>query len=230
MLWSKVIASVYSVPDIQYVGGYVTTGTGTISNIDVSLTSLSGGLGTSPAAGDLVIVYFGTGSQNNRSLVIEGYTTVADLYQDGASYDTNFIAGYKIMGSTPDVQVTLRGTSSTSDATAVIVQVWRNASIGSAASFTQTGSNFDPPSVTPVANGSWVVVGGAAAHGDGVDTFTSPDLSGFITDGANSVNDVSIGAGYYEWTSGTFDPQQWTNTSGGSGKSSAGVTIVLTPA
>jgi hypothetical protein len=225
--------------NIRYVGGTTLAITGSTSTqTDVSLTSLSGGLATAPSAGDLVIVYNGIGSTSDRNTLVQtnGYTPVADLYSDD-TYDANLGVYYKIMGASPDTVVRMPATGSTANAGAVVVQVWRGVDPLvplDVVSTTATGTNgvlCNPPAITPATAGAVIVAGGAGAHTFGVQTYTSSDLSNFITvGGPNSTNDVTVGVGSYAWTSGAFNPA----TFGYSGtdqvsNSWAAVTLALRP-
>lgn len=224
--------------NIQYVGGHVEGFAGTTSNVTIFIDDLLGGLASAPAAGDLVIVYFGTGSTVDRNLVVSGYDEVVELYSND-SEDTNLVVAYKFMGGTPDVSFTLTGgTLSTADAGAVAVQVWRGVSEFipfDVNRTTWTGTNgifCDPPAITPVTPGSVIVAGGAGAHNDStLRTFSSSDLTGFISSGRGGSNAVAIGLGYHVWTSGSFNPAQFTFSGANSlAFSWAAVTLALRPA
>lgn len=223
---------------IQYVGGYVEGFAGQTTNRTIALTSLTGGLASAPAAGDIVIVYFGTGSNTNQNLVVSGFTEVTELFS-GASEDTNLAVAYKFMGATPDTSFTLTGgTGSTNDAGAVAVQVWRGVSQVTPLDVTQTtatGINSvlcDPPAITPTTNGAIIVSGGAGAHDEeNPRTYSSSNLSAFISLGRGDTHSVTIGLGYHIWTSGAFDPAQFTFSDTDSDVFSwAGVTLALRPA
>jgi len=237
---AKVVAA--PAAGIQYVGGYVDGFAGTTSNVTVPLTSLTGGLASAPAAGDLVVVYFGTGSTVNRNLVISGYNLIADLFA-GSVYDTNLETAYKFMGATPDTSFTLTGgTLSTSDAGAVAVQVWRGVDQTTPFDVTltaSTGTNTvlcDPAAITPVTPGAVIIAGGAGAHNNGVGssgirTYSSSDLTAFLSTGQNNTNQVTIGLGYHVWTSGSFNPAQFTFSGTNSTNFSyVSVTLALRPA
>ena len=225
--------------DIAYVGGYVQGFAGTTSNVVISLTSLTGGLASAPAAGDLVIVYFGTGSTADRNLVVSGYTEVAELYSND-TFDTNLVAAYKFMGGTPDTSFTLTGgTLSATDAGAVAVQVWRGVNTVTTldvTSTTATGINTvlcDPPAITPTTTGAIIVSGGAGGHDNiaGAQTYSSSNLTQFISVGRVDTNAVTIGLGYNAWTSGAFNPAQFTfSAADDTTYSWAAVTLALRPA
>jgi hypothetical protein len=236
MLWNKLLGSTAAAgpqaPAIQYVGGYVQGVVGTAANVTIPLTSLTGGLATAPAAGDIVIVYFATGSTVNRNLVVAGYTVVADLYADD-TYDTNLEVAYKInTGSLSDTSITLTGgTFSTADAGTVAIQVFRGEfntyGISNTNATGANGGRPNPASITPTVEGSVVVAGGASAHNGGTLTFTSSDLTDFITAGANGTYDSTVGMGYHQWVSGAFDPAQFGGGTTSTAASWAAVTMLL---
>ncbi len=224
---------------ITFVGGKSIGGLGTTADIVISLTDLVGGIGTKPVKGDVVIVAFSTGSTVNRDLVIAGFTEIADLYADD-TYDTNLAVAYKVMGDTPDTSVTLTGGSlNTADAYAVAIHVWRNVDPITpldVTSTTATASNSglaNPPAITPVTQGAFVIVIGAAAHASGTHYFASPEsaVTTFFTAGADDTNDATVGMGVYrEWTSGAYDPAAFRLTVADSGSNSwAAVTMALRP-
>lgn len=221
---------------ILYVGSYTQGFQGTASNITVSLTSLTGGLASQPDAGDFVLIYYGTGSTSDRNLVVAGYTEIVELYSNDRK-DTNLAVAYKFMGSTPDTSLTLTGgTLSSSDGGAVYVSVWRNVDTlfpFDVTTTTATGINSglcNPPAITPVTKGSYVVSGGASGNNSN-GTFSGA-LSDFRSVFNSDTNGVTIGGGYRIWTSGAIDPAAFSFI-GGSGDSTnwswAAVTVALRP-
>lgn len=223
--------------NIQYVGGRNFSSAGTTGDITVSLSgTLSGGLGNAPSVGDLVIVYFGTGSTADRDLVVSGYTEVAELFSND-TYDTNLVVAYKIY-TLGDFNVTITGgTGSISDAGVGAIQVWRGVDAVTPLDVTlttATGTNSvlcNPPAITPTSRGAVIVSGGVGAHIDGAQTYSSSDLTGFITTGRGDDYDATIGLGYYVWTSGSFNPAQFTFSGTNSVTYSwAAVTLALRPA
>ena len=219
---------------IEYVGGYVQGFEGTTNNITVTLTSLTGGLATQPAAGDFVIIYFGTGSTTDRNLAVSGYSEVVELYSSD-TIATSLKVAFKFMTGTPDTSITLTGgTQSNLDAGAVYVSVWRNVNTTSpfdVDATTATGNNSvlcNPPAITPANQGSIVVSGGSGGHNAGTRTYSSSNLTEFLSAGGNDTNDVTIGGGYNVWTSGSFDPAQFTFSAGDSSSFSwAAATLAL---
>ena len=219
---------------IEYVGGYTQGFSGTTSNVTITFGgNLTGGIASSASEGDIVIVYFGTGSTSDQNLVVAGYTEIQELYSND-TFDTNLVVAYKQMGATPDTTFVLTGgTLSTLDAGAVVVQVWRNVDPDLILATTATGNNSvlcDPPAVTPTIAGSYIVAGGAGGHSRGTFTYSSSDLTAFRSVGANDSNDVTVGVGYHEWASGAFNPAAFTFGSTNSTDFSwAAVTLVLRP-
>ena len=115
---------------LQYVGGATATKAGATSgNSTISLTALTGGIASAAAAGDIVIAVFATGSTVDRALSITDGTTAytligTELYSND-TYDTNLRVAYKVMGATPDTNVTFGPTLNAADAGAMAVHVWR---------------------------------------------------------------------------------------------------------
>ena len=217
MLATRLIgATSAATANIEYVGGYVEGFVGTTSDVTISLTSLTGGLASAPAAGDLVIVYFGTGSTADRNLVVSGYTEIVELYSND-SLDTNLVVARKFMGGTPDTSFTLTGgTGSANDAGAVAIQVWRGVDTVTpldVSDKTLTGINTilaDFENIIPVTTGAIILAGAAGAHNNNTGVYSSSNLTAFLTALGNDNTDVTIGLGYYVWTSGSFTPNRLT--------------------
>lgn len=237
MLAAKLL-SVGGLP-LTFVGSTTAGITGSSStDTNVSLTSLTGGVASAPVENDLVIVYYGMCSFFDRSIGVTtaGYTEVAELFANDVA-GTNLSVNYKLMGATPDTQVTVSATGSNGDSGAVAIHVWRNVNLSSpldVTSTTATGTNSvlcNPPAITPVTTGAVIVSGGAGGHQNGVRTYSSSDLSNFATiGGPNNTNDVTVGVGSATWTSGAFDPAQFTFSGTDAGINSwAAVTMALRP-
>ena len=223
--------------DIEYVGGYVQGFAGTTSNVTISLTSLTGGTDSAPSAGDFVLVYFGTASREvNSDLVVSGYTEVVDAYRSNR-YATNLAVAYKFMGAGPDTSFTLTGgTKDSSDAGAIAVQVWRNVSVVNpldvSLEFDSNDSSVlcNPDPITPVSEGAVVIAGGAGAHDEGNRVYSSSDLTNFISVGGTDSNDVTVGLGYHVWSSGSFNPSEFTfSGSDNTDYSNIAITLALRP-
>lgn len=197
---------------IQYVGGYAEGFAGQTTDKTISLTSLTGGLSSSPAAGDFVVIYYGVGNSDS-TIEISGYTSVVSPIKVSKSQNVTLYVVYKRMGATPDTSFTiLNGTNDILTAGAVAVQVWRNVNsvnifdVGTSSTSTSNSCIVNPPAITPTSARTLIIAGGAGGHSQGTHTYTSSDLSNFLTAGGNDNNDVTVGMGSYAWTSGTFDP------------------------
>lgn len=223
---------------LQYVGGVSAGRIGsTAFGMNVSLTALTGGIGTSAAADDIVIVVLSTGSTANRSIGIistQGYTEEQELYSNN-TIDTNLSVSWKIMGSTPDSTLTTTASGSNSDAISVTVQVWRG--VDSLTPFdtaetTNTGTATaqpTPPAILPVTLGAIVIATGAGASTTGA-VYTTATLSNFLTKTQVDDNDSMTGMGSFAWSSGTYTPAQFGGGTTDAGDSWAAVTLVLRPA
>ena len=221
---------------IQYVGGYVIGRTGDVDDIDISLTGLTGGIASAPAAGDFVLIYWCTTSTTTNT--ISGYTSIATAFGNGTT-QSGIRASYKFMPSTPDTSATVTGgTGSIANAGAAYVSVWRAVDttnpmdVTATTSFSTNSVLANPPAITPVTTGAIVVAGGAGGHTAGTQTFSSSDLTSFLSAGGNDdTRDVTIGGGYNEWTGGTFDPAAFTfSAANATGYSSCAITLALRPA
>lgn len=218
---------------LVYVGGALATYTG-VGNITLSLTSLTGGIASSPAAGDVVIVAYGASyvSDANLSLVTSGYTELADLFGNDTN-DTVLGVYAKDMGSTPDTSV--RATNTEDFAYWVLVaQVWRNTNVTSGVVTpieTATGANTgraNPPSVTPTVPGSVVIVAGIGSVDSMASAFTAP--SGITLWQSNADADPCFAMGaYVGWTSGAYNCAAFGGGSTSSYDSWCAASIILKP-
>lgn len=233
MLLSKLLGASLGSKKIQFVGAKAGGNNAPASPWTVSLTDLTGGIASSPSAGDIVIVYFGVTIASDATM---GFTTsgYAELYETfvSASVATNMLVGYKMMGSTPDSNVTVNA-SATTRGWSIAIAVFRgvNQTTPFDAAFTtasSTASMPNPPAITPVTVGSVVVSGaiGSASGSSGV--FASSDLSGFFTASGTLSNSNTVGVGYSDWTGGSFDPSVFTGTTTQSAWSA--LTLALKPA
>lgn len=214
---------------MAYVGGQTGSFAGTLSDQTVTF-ALTGGLASVPAAGDFVIITYAVGATLDWLLSIAntGATAYTLLGTEGYAtdtYDINRRTAYRVMPGTPETQFVLSsnsgGTSSTANAGAYTIHVFRGIHETPLEQAVQQGSLFntstlDPGSITPTTAGTVIYVVGAAALATGRQgVYTSSDLTGFLSSAQDDTNAVNIGAGYFEWSSGTFSPA----TFGGGGSS-----------
>ncbi len=219
MLFEKVIGASVKKKPIEFVGGY-TEGFSACMEKTISLASLTGGIDTQPRENDIVVVvagivpnYSGSGYfpdiQSGYTALLE--TEVEDLYHISVK------VAYKIMGSTPDTSLTLAsGTINLNGGGSVSVLVFRNvdmqtpvdASLVYASAISTAIPN--PPSISPISAGAFIVAGGAAGHNTGLTAiFTSSDLENFISSAGPSDKDATTGIGFVEWDAGAFDAAQF---------------------
>lgn len=224
---------------IQYVGGTTAQITGSASTTtNISLTALTGGMDTQPREGDVVIVYYGVGSNADRAIGVTtaGYTEIVELYSND-SEDANLSVSYKAMSSTPDTSVVVSATGSSADSGSVVIKVFRNVDIRNILDVTSTTATgidsvlCNPPAITPVTVGAVIVSGGSGAHTQGVQTFSSSDLVNFSSvGGPDNTHDSTTGMGFYNWISGAVDPAAFTfSTTNSVNFSWAAVTLALRP-
>lgn len=224
---------------IEYVGSYVTGFAGSASDITITFGgNLTGGIDSSASAGDMVLVYFGIGTQGNVNLSVSGYTNITQvtrffLFDFGCS----LLGSYKFMGPTPDTTLTLvGGTRNANHGGTVVVQVWRNVNFANPFSAAATTAGTmgtviaNPPAITPTITGSYIVSGAVGGSNQGNQTYSSSDLTDFRSTTGNDNIDATIGVGYKQWTSGSFDPAAFTFSGSDAGTYSyVALTIALRP-
>lgn len=199
---------------------------------------------TDPIAGDFILVFYSVSSNGCSSSLLSmassGWTVIANLFAND-SYENSLIAAYKFMGETPDATVafTVSGTGYVSgeDTRAGTALLFRGVDPSTpldVSALTATTLNTvrpNPPSITPIIEGSFIVATGSGAHRAGTQTFSCSNMPDFVSVGINDFNDTTIGSGVVEWVSGAFDPSQFT-FSGSDSTSNAccAITLALRPA
>lgn len=230
-----VIANRMRIQNIEFVGGYTEAYDGTTSDKVISLESLTGGLDTKPSEGDIVVVINGAYGEYGANLPT-GYTQVlSNTY--GRYYRVSAKLAYKFIGGTPDTSLIIPGgTGGTDMGGSTSILVFRNVNTVTpldVSAVYYTASNTvkpNPPSITPVTTGAVIIAGGVGGYNNGVQLFTSSDLTNFISSCGDDNFDCTTGIGYKEWISGAFDPAQFGFTgTDSSNNSSIGYTIALRP-
>lgn len=228
---------------IEYVGGQVAAVDGSTATNTTVTIALTGGIASTPAEGDFVLISYGIDSTGNIAmtsgkLITADYSLVAETYVlDGQASNAAFWR--KFMGAVPDTTLVVGPTGATTWAGAVSIQVFRGVDPTTpldVAAVTATAANtviVDPPSITPETSGAVIVVIGHGAHATTAPAlFTASYLSNFKTvlSYVGSRN-ATVGAGWVSWTSGAYNPAAWTFTSSNSSQySNSSITMALRPA
>ncbi len=226
---------------ITYVGGQSSSSAGVNGNTTVTF-SLTGGSNSTPQAGDLVVISFSNGDTTSKALTITNPSAVSYtlaggtvLYQNGSSYDSNFVVGYEFMPATPETSALIGG-GDTTGGRAWSVHVFRGVDQNTPLDVAVvtaggTGTHLaNPGAITPSTSGAWIYVAGAGAIAAGA-TYTAAYLTAFQTKSGSDSQDADVGAGYVTWSSGTYDPAAFTG--GGtvaSGNSWNAFTLAIKPA
>lgn len=178
MLASKILAGANQTK-AQFVGRVGAGVLGQSTAFTASISTLSGGIASSPAVGDLIVVFWTFSSTNgtDRTLVVTNnvgtnYTTRADLCPPGGGGASQrwaqFYVGTKFYTGADDNFIKMPNGSFSSDNGFIYeVFVFRNVDATTPVVIsTATVANTilgDPPSVTSTKNGSLAVVAGAGA-------------------------------------------------------------------
>ena len=201
MLWSKAIgaAGTVRVVEVPFVGSQTSTIEGTTGNLVAGMTSLEGGLGSSPVAGDLILVLltaadtapnFGSGI-----ILTSGYTTLIDRFRSDGYRDVFLTVGYRISDGS-ETSVTCSRFNNGSRGQIAHIRVYRGVDtvIPLPPEYELLATNqsiIDPPAVIENNNSQFCVFGGAshfdALSGDGYIPYASPDLENFVSSPANAI-------------------------------------------
>jgi hypothetical protein len=217
------------------------------TTMNLSLTGqLTGGIATSPSAGDLVLAVVAGGALADLALELTGdgtytdYTEVQELYEND-SEDTNIAVFAKFQGSTPDATLTARTLSAnTGRGRAMGCVVLRGAhSTWSSQTPTQatiTDSNrVNPAAITPAHTGAWGLVF-AALSALGASMPATPAISGWTTlcsaIGQGSTSALKLLVAMQQWSgSGAMDPPAVSDANADSANNSAvALTVAVRPA
>lgn len=223
---------------IEYVGGYKVGFVGGTTDQTITFGgNLTGGTAASASENDIVVVYVNIAGSvpSPAARTITGYSIIG-FFNSESTFGTTLAVYAKLMGATPDSSfVVVGGTGSSSNGGALAVEVWRNVDPNSlffnpiTSRLTNT-AKANPAAITPTVKGSYILAGGGASHSQGTATFTSSDLTNFLTASVNETQDPTIGLGYYQWTSGSFDAAQFGFTGTDSTTfASAAITMSLAP-
>ncbi len=196
------------------------TGAGTGATYSVDLTGLTGGVGTAAKAGDLVICLVGSGSSADLAIGVSSpgdYTELVELVGSDSRV-SNFSVNWKLMGPTPDTSVTVVGENNSANGGAAVVFVLRGADRITpidVATTSITGTNGalpDPPAITPITPGAWIVVCGVGTGDSTPVAQTVPSGYGNAVSvlGTGSTRSAVTSIASKAWTSGAENPAAWT--------------------
>ena len=209
-------SSAAATTNIEFVGGSAVGYAGSTFEINVNITSLTGGLDTSPSEGDVVVAFISVGEYSylvtGTANLPAGWTDITGEVSELDSHGCKFRAFYKIMGITPDTSFTIPGgTGNNNDAGAAGILCFRGAHqttpIYSYSTATGTDSSLPhPPSIIAAPTGSVLAISGANGM-DSVQKITYlPDLdTGYIAHGGDA-GDTDLGVGTKEWTGSFYAP------------------------
>ncbi|MBR0682738.1 hypothetical protein GXW74_19760 [Roseomonas eburnea] len=227
-------------------------------NTTVPLTALTGGIGSAPVAGDLVVVLAGEGVAKSAALTGGGHHATGDstgayALAEGSPIQSGEPAGagltnaraqlsvsYAVMGSTPDTEVVLPYIGSEFACGTAHVLVWRGMDPATPLDAVPVASNLpdsrlpDPAAITPVTPGAIILAAAAVGqrNDDLVQTYTHPDLPDTLQHRASGGGTIEVTlAGWTVWPgSGAYDPGAWVYPLGDHASASwAAVTLALRP-
>lgn len=228
MLAAKLLAKPQLASNLQFVGGRAASGSST-QTPSFSLTTLSGGLASSPSVGDIVIACITIANDTNRNLqcTTAGYTEVADLYGSSTNtLDSQLGVYYKVLTAADTSVAFDLGISTTSRCA---IHVWRGVNTTPLDATTTTAVNgngvADPPSITTTTANSVVIAIGAVP-----DTNAGPGAPSGMVNGFSISSFGSYGIGIASVlvpSPSAYNPAIFLNGNSDSGLSALAVTMAL---
>lgn len=222
---------------IQYVGGqtfFAQTGSVTFN--------LTGGIASTPATDDLVLISYAEASSGDVSLAsaitTSGYTQVAELFANDSN-DANLAVFYKVMGATPNTTVSAKTAASSQNGAACVVHVFRGVDTTTPLDVTSTTAtnidtgNTNPAAITPATSGNVIIPFGCYAEGNVARSYTAPSyLSNFRqTNRVGTTYGIVTGSGHVTGQPAgvSYDPATWLASNDSSSYSWCAVTLALRP-
>lgn len=216
---------------LVFVGGSSARGSSTATP-SFSLTSLSGGVASSPQSGDIVIacVAFENGTNRDIECTTSGYTEIADLYQNSDN-DGQLGVFYKVLsGSDTSVAFDIK----TAQEAGFVVHVWRNISnipLDATSTTSTNNGRPNPPAITTVTNNAVVIAVGASGGSldDQLSNPTVPSgMTNFFQNNLSNESAIAI-ASVLVSSPSTYDPAQFGGFSTATKNGACAVTIALRP-
>jgi hypothetical protein len=205
-----------------YVGGASATNAAGV-DYSITLNSLSGGVGSAPQSGDLIVVVTGistTGiAQRDVGVTTAGYTQAfTDLFSNDP-YEATMVVAYKVSDGT-ETSVTVLGSGSSNRGAASVAHVWRNVNTTTPMDVTPTTATGldslipNSPAITPTTAGSVILACGlGSSAASNTTALTTPsgmeNAININASGSNTSCKTSI-ASYSAWASGAYNPPAWT--------------------
>jgi hypothetical protein len=230
---------------IAFVGSAVGVGTGASYTVNLNGT-LTGGLASSPATGDIVLVFTAFGHTANVAPTVSGnnsgaYTAATANIYGNDTWDTNFRPLYAVQGAAVDNLLTITRQNTTTYGGATVVMVWRGVDADNPIDVTPTTAAqnnpnsclFNAPAITPVTEGAVIIAAGA-----GTMPATSVDFTGIsgmdnfrTVKGDGSTSDTATAAASIFWSgSGSYDPAAVAGGTVNASSSWSAASLVLRPA
>ena len=221
-----------------YVGS--TTGAGTGSSYSVSLSgTLTGGVASSPATNDLVVVMAAHGNTASSAPNVTGnnsgaYTGIGTAIHANDTWDTEARPFYKVMGGTPDTSLTITRTNTTTYGGATVVHVWRgvdtsNPFIGVQQTSGTNGCVINCPAYNPAVTDAMIFAGGAGTMAATSSAYTGiTGMSNFVTrKGDGSTSDCGTVLANYAYAGVSYDPAAVSGGTTSTSSSWAGFTFAF---
>ncbi len=230
---------------LRYVGGTSGLKSTSSTTYTISLSgTLTGGIGSSPITGDIIIVASGFGFPSASAPAVSGntsgsYSTLhAVLSADPSpSPVANYGSFRQIAGATPDTTLTITKGGTVAYGGCSAVHVWRNEDQTTpvdVTTVTATGTGTgkcDAPSIPPSTAGAVVIAMGFGNQPTTGGAFTIPSgMSNGVSvkDDGNS-GDGGVWIASFAWTSGAYDPAIVTGGTTNSGSAWCAATVALRP-
>lgn len=209
MLWSNLLKASTVNRNLKFVGGATATSASSTSTPSLSLSSLSGGIDTSPSAGDIVIasVAFYSVTDINITTNTSGYTEIGDYAVFDNSLDVTLNLGVyrKVLSSSEtSVQFNLGGGHTN---ISMVAHVWRNIDPTTPLDATTTSANGtgvpDSPSITTVTENSVVIAVGSGSYSSP----SSPSgMENYFTTSSGGFGPRLSFASIFRQSAGSYDP------------------------
>lgn len=232
---------------ISFLGSTPVTNVINGGGITLSFSNLRDASNSTPtlASGDLVVVVYACASPGGRDLAVSSTGWTREFNQVGGTsgvQSCSTLAVFtKFMGGTPDtscVFVAQTGSTVSNSGVAFAFRGVNSTTYLDASTVTAIGAGNarpDPAAITPTAaSGSWILVTGCTATQTASATLNNPgDLSATTNHfrsvtGATESNRSSLAMGLKtDWTTGAFDPAQWTSGTANTTDSWTAATLAL---